>query len=282
MQLDLFTGEVNENIAHVYARLPRTHTNQKITGRIRGPFNQFAQTLPANASFRDLGPGDTVLARAVVTDPCTWSPDSPALYQVKIETDVQSKQILNVVYGSELFGIRRFSAQGQDLSLDGKRWVVRGIANLEQACEFTEWREHAAVRVMSGFDNRWAANAAKSGVAVIVELDHAQAEELQFIANFPCVMIVIMSEPPPENVKTLVPNLLLAQRVPPEQTPAVWADVAWVAINKEFPSTDLLHWNIPVVIERSGHYSSISEARTACDQLQADLAPLGQFAGYVV
>ena len=40
--------------------------------------------------------------------------------------------------------------------------------------------------------------------------------------------------------------------------------------------------DLPIVAVRRGRFASLAEARAGCDQLQADLAPLGQFAGYVV
>ena len=39
---------------------------------------------------------------------------------------------------------------------------------------------------------------------------------------------------------------------------------------------------LPIIAVRRYHGSSLAEARAAIDTLQADLAPIGQFAGYVV
>jgi hypothetical protein len=289
MQLDLFTGEVNENIAHVYVRLPRRHANQKITGRIRGPFNAYSQTLPANATFRDLGPGDTVLARAVVTDPCTWSPECPALYRLTLNITLDQSS------GAELmvheFGIRRFAARDKHFYLDGRRWVARGICETspEQASEpITSFREQAAVCITTAkHAPERLRSAAHEGVVVFVDATGIPREtlpaELQRWAKYPSLFLVLLDKAPPiEKLKSSLPNLLFAQRLFPNQPPEPWADVAWFELQESFPPTSLTYLPIPTIIKRSGRWSSLAEARAACDQLQADLAPLGQFAGYVV
>jgi hypothetical protein len=53
-----------------------------LRGLMRGPFCEYAHTLPAEFAFRDLGTGS---AEAVVTDPCLWSSELPHLYHVDVE-----------------------------------------------------------------------------------------------------------------------------------------------------------------------------------------------------
>ena len=79
--LDIFYGELTVNRAFVYARLPRPADDEglSLVGQVRGPRCSRAQTLPLTSPLVDLGPGPTLLARALVPDPCFWSPDLPAI-----------------------------------------------------------------------------------------------------------------------------------------------------------------------------------------------------------
>ena len=86
-QLELFFGDASDAVARVYARLPcdETTTGSQLTGELIGPECRFAQTLSARIPFQDRGPGESLLAEAVVPDPCFWTPELPMLYKARIE-----------------------------------------------------------------------------------------------------------------------------------------------------------------------------------------------------
>src|SRR5687767_12799952 len=85
-QLDVFYGDLSVNRAYVYARLPRPveDAGLSLVGQVRGPRCRLAEMLPASVPLVDLGPGPTLLAQAMIPDPCFWSPDLPAIYDVTV------------------------------------------------------------------------------------------------------------------------------------------------------------------------------------------------------
>ncbi len=145
--LDVFYGDLTANRAYVYARLPRPADDAGLSlgGFVRGPRCLQAETLPLTAKLVDLGPGPTLLARALVPEPCFWSPDLPAIYDVTV----------NLLRGEEVIaterreiGLRSFGVKGQNLMLDGKRWVLRGVtASSTVATLPRAWHEDSAAYV---------------------------------------------------------------------------------------------------------------------------------------
>jgi hypothetical protein len=112
-EINITVGDVSDVEAHVYARYsaasarpteasPSEHV--LLHGILRGPFCETARTLPADIPFRDLGPGGIGVARAIVPDPCVWSPELPHLYQVDVEARQGGKLIAE--YHGQI-GLRR-------------------------------------------------------------------------------------------------------------------------------------------------------------------------------
>ncbi|HEX3999443.1 MAG TPA: hypothetical protein VHX65_12905 [Pirellulales bacterium] len=165
-QLELFFGDAHEAAARVYARLARDEStaDRKLSGELVGPECRFAQTLSARIPFRDLGPGESLLAEAVVPDPCFWTPELPMLYRAELgardegrgprgnELVVRSEESVEQaatpvplspcgrgVRGEgepsegqsnsirRWFGIRRLGTKGRAIFLDMVRWVPRGV-----------------------------------------------------------------------------------------------------------------------------------------------------------
>jgi len=290
-QLDVFYGELTVHRAYVYARLPRPEGGEgwSLSGKLRGPRCLHAQTLPASAKLVDQGPGPTLLARALLPDPCCWSPDLPAIYDVAV----------NLVCGSEVvatarreLGLRMVGIRGRNLSLDGKRWVLRGVGTASTTARLPrEWHAAPAAMVASDPSEEQLAEAAQWGALAIVEIDEpgeSAIQRLRELARFPAVAIaVIRRELPGEfAMSQCVPNLLLAQPIRPGEAPLLqpWAELAVVsASDPELFASVSSRLTVPVVAQRRLTTPvSISEARAACDTLQRDLAPSGQFAGYIV
>src|ERR1700758_3777258 len=84
--LELFFGEATDAEARIYARLPcdKPLDGWQLTGTLTGPECRFANTLPATFEFKDLGPGHDLLAEAIVTEPCFWTPELPFLYRCSV------------------------------------------------------------------------------------------------------------------------------------------------------------------------------------------------------
>jgi hypothetical protein len=230
-----------------------------------------------------------LLARALLPDPCCWSPDLPAIYDVTV----------NLVRGNEVvatarreLGLRRLGIRGRNLSLDGKHWVLRGVGAASTTARLPrEWHAAPAAMVASNPNEEQLAEAAQWGALAIVEIDEpgeAAVQRLRELARCPAVAIAVMrGELPAEFAKSpFAPNLLLAQQIGPgdAQTLQPWAELAIVsADDPEFFARVSSRLTVPVVAQRRLALPlPIAEARAACDALQRDLAPGGQFAGYIV
>ena len=284
---DVFVGECNNHVAHVYARLarPKQPGDLGLRGRLRGPMNAHSATLPTNYPLVDLGPGDTTLARAKVPDPCTWSPTTPSLYEFWIEDPLGQVPPLH----RSAFGIRQFGPRGSSLLLDARLWVPRGIHG-DQATESLEvWREQAAVRVTQRFDAALFAEASRTGVMIVYEATSGSVDEISSLlvelADFAAVAMVLFPSGIhlPDAVRKVAPNVVLAQRVDRREELSSWAQVAWAsAANPDQLAQLATELSLPIIVERRYLGDSLAAARAACDELQAELAPLGQFAGYVV
>jgi hypothetical protein len=136
------------------------------------------------------------------------------------------------------------------------------------------------------------AEASQWGALSVVELDgrgEVLASRLRELARYPGVALAVVHGELPADFQraAAAPNLLLAQPLASGE-PALlhsWADLAWVAAEdvREFTRLASAIDHIPIIAVRPlSAPLPIDESRAACDRLQRDLAPIGQFAGYVV
>lgn len=292
-QLDVFYGDLTANRAYVYARLPcPADSGFSLVGQVRGPRCALAQTLPTTSPLVDLGPGPTLLARAAIPDPCFWSADLPAIYDVTV----------NVLRGTEIIaterreiGLRNLGVRGRYFAVDAKRWVLRGIHAASAASdEPGEW--HAALGMLllpAGHPQRdaWLAEASRGGAMAAVVADARGVEMaslLRQLARFPAVCLVAVRGGLPEDFRLTdhAPNLLLAQVFGRGDPLAIapWAQLAWVRADDPLLLSRVAGLaEVPIVADRPlAAPLPVDAARAACDLLQRDLAPSGQFAGYVV
>ncbi len=227
--LELFFGEATDAEARVYARLPADgpFDGCQLTGTLTGPECRFAKTLPATFSFRDLGAGHGLLAEAIVTEPCFWTPDLPFLYRCTVELRMtgaggaadapvytsssavmtphtedgnlsvaSSRRSVRSTLVERLFGIRRFGAIGRSLYLDGKRWVARGVCRARaDVSELTAAREASAALRVPAPNDAFCLEASRLGVPLFVDLDADAASllpEIRRLAQWPSVFAIIL------------------------------------------------------------------------------------------
>src|SRR5262245_20393161 len=104
---EVFYGATDPAATQVYVRWqadsPVGGSALKLDGVVRGPFNELARTLPAAAALTDQGPGTSLLARAVLPDPCYWMPGAPYVYAVDVEVRAGSRV---VAQAQRILGIR--------------------------------------------------------------------------------------------------------------------------------------------------------------------------------
>jgi hypothetical protein len=113
-KIEISVGDMSDVEGHVYARYlgeDAQHNRSEVgdakvalCGTLRGPFCESARTLPAQVEFRDLGPNEAGVAKAIVPDPCIWTSELPHLYQVDVQAR-QGDQILAEYHGK--IGLRR-------------------------------------------------------------------------------------------------------------------------------------------------------------------------------
>jgi hypothetical protein len=171
--LDIFYGELTVNRAFVYARLPRPADDEglALVGQVRGPRCSRAQTLPLTSPLVDLGPGPTLLARALVPDPCFWSPDLPAVYDVTINL-LRGKELVATVRHE--LGFRSLGVRGRNFALEGKRWVLRGVATRSTTARMPHaWHEAAAIYIADDSNSVALEEASQCGALAVVHVDES-------------------------------------------------------------------------------------------------------------
>jgi glycosyl hydrolase family 2 len=289
-ELNVFYGELTTSRALVYARLPRPadRADWKLRGQIRGPRCQIAQTLPLSAPLVDLGPGPTLLAQALVPEPCFWSPDIPAIYDLTVELQSGARVVATT---QRQIGLRSLGARGRNVLLAGKRWVIRGVtADATTAKELAEWHDAAAAYVCDGCDPKRLEEASQCGALGVVMIRQRGAEVvslLRELSRYPAAAIAVLDDALPDdfNKSAVAPNLLIGEfrKTNEIADPARWAEFVVVAIDDCSAIELAIFQDKPVVaMRRLSKPVEMRAARAACDALQRDLAPLGQLAGYIV
>jgi hypothetical protein len=285
-QLDLFYGELTVNRASVYARLPLPEDDRlTLSGQVSGPRCLNTRTLPVTVYFCDLGKGPTLLSRAWIPDPSFWSPDVPSIYDCLVQLR-RGGEILAT--SRREIGLKAFGVKGRFFALHGKPWVLRGVSTAS-ANELLprEWHAASASFVCDQMDARLA-EASQRGAMSVVELAGAPEEilsNLRILAMFPAAVLAVIRGHRPLAVKGIAPNVLLAQPLDPvrEFSLQPWADAIWAQTTDAATLTQLLATDRPVIaVRRLASARPVADARALCDELQRDLAPIGQFAGYVV
>ncbi len=296
-QLCVFHGAASDAEARIYVRAARDDwpADARLSGQIIGPDCDFSQTLPATIRLADCGPGETLLAQAIVPDPCCWTPELPFLYRARVELR-QGDALL--ASAERLFGVRRLGVHGRNLIYNAKRWVLRGIgiaaAEIEHG-DSVELRALAATLVVTNPSDAICEHASRQGLQLLADLSQFGVTErimlvgeLQRLAQWPAVGMALLPNGAnlPANVQRLAPNLLLAEAFPADRpaSPSPWASVAMCEVGAiESFAQRLAACRLPCIAASSlPSESTAAQQRASCDRLQAALAAIGDCAGYVV
>ena len=329
--LELFFGEATDAEARVYARLPLDAPldGWQLTGTLTGPECRFARTLPASFAFHDLGPSSGgLLAEAIVTEPCFWTPDLPFLYRCTVGVHALAcggtlkRELQRNAAGASLrsspghplierlIGIRRLGVIDRALYLDAKRWVARGVCrDHADISDLPAAREASAVLRVPSPDDAFCLEASRLGVPLFVDLNCDKAALLpeirrlgQWLAVFAIILDPVLPIGPAHRAAArntlfavtwprlsetrnarstgLVPASLGETRL---RVPD-WAQLAICPGESTATFAESVRdCPLPILaVRQSAANPSIPDARAACDRLQFDLAPLAQFAGYLV
>lgn len=288
-RLELFFGAATESICHVYARLatPDPARRWQLAGTLVGPACAYASTLPATYRFTDRTSPTGLLAEALVPDPCYWTPQLPHLYDVELELVEDGRVVETVRRG---FGIRRLAAdkRTRNWMFDGASWVLRGAtAEALPQTDLGAWREAETVMCVRNPNDALCEAASRQGVLLLAKLGGNELDEVVRLRRWPAVGLIAVAASTERDLSVLGLNAQLVQQSPVggPLVPAAWADAVMVEMSPhetELPDS-LADCPLPVVVHRpAGPLSSVADGRAACDRLQRDLAPCGQFAGYIV
>ncbi len=300
--LEVFSGAADPAEARIYAVAGDKASGYEdngwqLSGQLVGPQCDFAHTLPARIPFRAKRSSTGVLAEAIVPDPCFWTPELPFLYRAE----------LNLHHGEEAasrrtqtIGIRRFGNRGRVFFFDAKRFVLRGVnANFndeslsESVLEYA--RETWTAAVVTWPTPRLCELASRRGMMLIADLrtsamrsEQDAVESLRSIAHWPAVLAAIVDAKTTPLIESrgAVRNLMIGQYVDCRQ-PAAVADTSQIVFAEVTDPRNFAAWaatfDRPVVaVRKLAQPAKIEEQRAACDALQRDLAPFGDFAGYMV
>jgi hypothetical protein len=260
-------------------------------GLLEGPSCKFARTLSTSYKVsRPLGGADSgsVLAESYVADPCYWTPALPFLYRLVGEVARADGTTLPL---DRLIGFRRLRPERASLRLEGERVVFRGAVVASLGVDGLDDARNAGTVLIIGKSGEELCHAAdRTGVGLIADFRNESSPldaTLRRLAWHPSVMAVILdaeatsagreagllvangvraaADPSPTDLR-FAPNLFVVELSPGERPPA------WVASSRR-----------PVIaVRRGAAYADLQSARAGCDQLQADLAPEFNLAGYFV
>jgi hypothetical protein len=304
--LDVFSGAASTAEARIYAwlnlgeRAAPQLSATKISGQLIGPVCEFSQTLPAKHRFIEIGQGAepqrATLVQAIVPDPCFWTPELPFLYRAELQLHCGG----DVVDVSRTVGIRRLGVRGKSLFFDGKRFVLRARHECRmqnEECRMFFERNQVFLRdswtalVVANPDDVVCDFASRRGILLVADLTeegNTPIDSLRRISRWPAVGFAILPRRAAISASQIaeIPNLLLGQFVPADQSIAIapWADLLFVETNQpELFANKIGGIDLPVVAVRPhANTHNIEHARAECDILQSELAPFGDFAGYVV
>jgi hypothetical protein len=299
-RLELFFGEAYQGEARVYARVAGMPGAGpwRIGGQLTGPECRFSHTLRATIPFRPLRgasvtPGEALLAEAILPDPCFWTPAVPLLYRARIELCNSEREMPKAqpVIVERLFGIRRLGPHGRSFFLDGERWVPRGV-QLPQAslADLPVAREAKLLLYLPAADDDFYSEASQIGVPLAIELrssEHELEQEIRRLAKWPAVFFAVIDSGQQFDFdpRQVARNLLFAVRIRGDEPTdlSAWAHAVWCEIGAvNGPLAAATTCNLPIIVSRRREPPcDLATGRSACDRLQYDLAPAGDFAGYV-
>ena len=289
-QLCIFHGEATPATARVYVRLDAQDARDvSLEGTVTGPYCAYATTLPATVALQNLGPDPAPLAAATIVDPCFWSAGMPFYYHVQAQVCRQDCVLESV---DQEIGIGRLGARDRSLYVDGRRWVLRGAEREQvEAADLAAWREASLALVAADPAPDLCQTASEVGVPIVARLPQTGdllIDRLRQLAPWAAVGMAIVQDESLEAsvVRQAVPNLLLAQCVAPASPLRLksWAQIAICEVGgiDDF-ACRTRDCAVPVVAyRRLPNRREPAAARAVCDQLQRDLAPLQDVAGYIV
>ena len=208
----------------------------------------------------------------------------PQLYQASVQLrccgEILSK-------ADRLFGFRALGAAERKLFYHAERWVLRGARrDALPSAQLNQWHAGDVAMLAHDPDDALCAQASRVGVLVVAELDKPDLPQIRRLARWPAVAVVVLPTGARVDLDGLAHNILLAARISAnfELPLPDWAQIVLYEVTAgSEPSNVIASCPLPVIAAPASatKFTTIGEARAACDQLQRALAPL-DLAGYIV
>jgi len=292
---DLFHTQADAHLGQVYVRLHADVDLQayweagwRLSGQLYGPHCSRAHTLPAKYTLVDQGSGSTMLARANLPDPCFWSAEIPALYQVTLKLagpgQPQEQQAS--------FGMRSIPIKGRQFFWNTEPWILKAtsVGNLSDWTP-DQCRQQSLALIVDKVEESLLEQASQLGTWIVASLQGNEADicqQLVELARWPavCMAVIDGTISDIERLRSTAPNLILGQwvRQQADLPVAEWSQFVFSDFTtpKDF-SPSLEGCSLPVVAVRSVNtMRSVEEAVQACQELENDLAKAEELAGYVI
>jgi hypothetical protein len=299
VSLSVILGRCDSLRAEVFLRgtLPAgvAPADAVITGTLKGPECRRAITLPVTAKFLTLPPdasrSDSIVARAILTEPSYWTPELPSLYQMSARLVVDGVAIAAC---ERPLGLRRFGVRGRSLWMDGRRFVPRGLLMAECDIVAGEFRDASLTATVADPSEAFLEQCDAEGVSVIAILSDTSGSPMavdvacERIASWAWHASVLMAVVPvgvvaadrdriADATRGSRGTLLLAQEVDGSKPPPSTA-IAGDALLVSLPANSVPHasWRTTTLaaplVARRLHVSNDVLSRAPCDTLQAALA----------
>ncbi|MCH5372362.1 MAG: hypothetical protein JJ992_00170 [Planctomycetes bacterium] len=233
--VQLFHGPFSPMRADLYARIPNLSPTDgyRLEGEVYGPLCESSRTLPARARLVDSGGGQTVLARAVVADPCPWSATVPAYYRVRLCLSAGDERLEQ---RDHTFGFLAAGVAGRRLYRAGQPWVLTALTGGDdvRSIAWEDWRAAELTMIVENPSDECCLWAARHGVPLVAIAEPARSPlgtEIRRLAKSVSVAIVILpGETLDFDPHDIAPNLLFGQELPVggEGGWADWADLLLV------------------------------------------------------
>lgn len=284
-------GRCDDMRAEVYVRPSGdVRPGTRLVGSLTGPYRGHEATLPAAVrldSLPDLA-GAAPVARAILTEPAYWTPESPNLYRLEARLDGSD---VTPLASDMRVGLRRLGVRGRSFWLDGRRWVPRAAAGSD---DVSAAKRADVGLVTDGADEHLLAAADERGVAVVISLEPSEltTARVAALARHPSALLaVIISHGGPESLVSAVTAVrpakgtmqigIAVDATSPAQVISEAFDFVAVTLPAGGVPDDA--WRTPplrpLVAWRRNTSVDPHATRAACDTLQRDLAAWGLAGG---
>jgi len=289
--LTVTLGRCDEMRAEVYVRVSgEVPPATRLGGTITGPCRRHDETLQAAVRLDQLPDlaGAGPVARALLTEPAYWTPESPNLYRLEARLEQPSCEPWS---GESRVGLRRFGVRSRSFWLDGRRWVPRVVTG---PTDVAEARKAAVGIVTAAPCGHLLAEADELGVAVVILLEPSEVtpERIGMLARHPsALMAVVVGHGQPESLVSRAAaarpakgTMQIGVAVEASMPAPVVADVFdFVAVVLRTEGVPNEAWRSPpdrpLVAWRICERVDTPAARAVCDTLQRDLAAWGLAVG---